>query len=220
MVLVEGEEEGAESERERERRRRISHVIIMDWQAKRWRKEEEEVVVARRRGGAGKCLLWDVCVVRWGEGVLCCGLGLFLWAVQSRQTPPGACRHHSPTCTDFAYLLVGERGWRGHLSSGDSRREWDPREEAAQRQWGEVAAAGNSSKNFIGKVSEQHNTLPVHHNGNYWGSSAARTLFTCSDLLCLLPKLLQICIVFLLWKDIIYIYSSRLSDQLSDGTCP
>lgn len=36
MVLVEGEEEGAESERKREReRRRISHVIIMDWQAKR-----------------------------------------------------------------------------------------------------------------------------------------------------------------------------------------
>lgn len=53
MVLVEGEEEGAESERKREReRRRISHVIIMDWQAKRWRKEEEEeVVVARRVGG-------------------------------------------------------------------------------------------------------------------------------------------------------------------------
>lgn len=79
MVLVEGEEEGAESERKREREEENQPCDYYGLAGQALKKGGGGGSGGGEEGGgAGKCLLWDVCVVRWGEGVLCCGLGLFL----------------------------------------------------------------------------------------------------------------------------------------------
>lgn len=58
---------------------RVGGVIIIERHAQAVKKRG-----GGGSGGAGRCILWDVCVVRWGEGALWSGLGLFLCAA----TPP------------------------------------------------------------------------------------------------------------------------------------
>lgn len=44
-------------------------IIIMEWRAKAVKKRGGGGEGGSGGGGwAGKCILWDVCVVRWGEG--------------------------------------------------------------------------------------------------------------------------------------------------------